>query len=123
MGCQVPGLRRWKKESSTPYTNWRNRAPRSATHRATGDSLENGPAAGYNAASAMPPPLAGCWRGLSTAQAGDMRTTWTFSSAGQILFGPGAVEQLRSIVARLRLSRVLIVTDAVLVEAGIVNEV
>ena len=52
-----------------------------------------------------------------------MRTTWTFSSAGQIIFGPGAVGQLGNVVARLRLKRVLVVTDARLVEAGLYDEV
>ena len=52
-----------------------------------------------------------------------MRTTWTFSSAGQIIFGAGAVRQLGDVVRRLGLKRVLIVTDAKLVDAGIVDEV
>jgi alcohol dehydrogenase class IV len=52
-----------------------------------------------------------------------MRTTWTFSSAGQIIFGPGAVRQLGDVVARLRVDRLLVVTDAHLVEAGLLEEV
>jgi alcohol dehydrogenase class IV len=52
-----------------------------------------------------------------------MRTTWTFSSAGQIIFGTGAVRQLRDVVARLGLKRVLLVTDANLVKAGLSDEV
>ena len=52
-----------------------------------------------------------------------MRTTWTFSSAGQIIFGPGAVEQLGDVVGRLGLKRMLVVTDARLVEAGLSAEV
>ena len=52
------------------------------------------------------------------ARAQAMRTTWTFSSAGQIIFGTGAVEQLADVVSRLGLKRVLVVTDARLVEAG-----
>jgi len=52
-----------------------------------------------------------------------MRTTWTFSSAGQIIFGSGAVRQLGDVVKRLGLKRVLIVTDAKLIEAGICDEV
>jgi alcohol dehydrogenase class IV len=51
------------------------------------------------------------------------RTTWTFSSAGQIVFGPGAVRQLADVVRRLRLARVLIVTDERLVEAGVLDQV
>ncbi len=52
-----------------------------------------------------------------------MRTTWTFSSAGQIIFGPGAVEALGDVVARMKLARVLIVTDTRLVEAGVCDTV
>ena len=52
-----------------------------------------------------------------------MRTTWTFSSAGQLIFGPGAVKQLPELIARLRLKRVLIVTDPHLIEAGLYDEV
>ncbi len=52
-----------------------------------------------------------------------MRTTWTFGSAGQILFGPGAVRQLADVAARLRIDRLMIVTDARLIEAGILDEV
>lgn len=52
-----------------------------------------------------------------------MRTTWTFHSAGQIVFGPAAVRQLGDVAGRLGLKRILIVTDARLVEAGIYDEV
>lgn len=52
-----------------------------------------------------------------------MRTTWTFHSAGQIIFGTGAVRQLGDVVKRLRLSRVLVVTDANLVKAGVCDDV
>jgi alcohol dehydrogenase len=52
-----------------------------------------------------------------------MRETWTFNSAGQIIFGPGAVRQLGEVAKRLSLKRILIVTDARLVEAGIYDEV
>ncbi len=52
-----------------------------------------------------------------------MRTTWTFSSAGQIVFGAGSVRQLGVLAGRLGLKRILIVTDARLVEAGIYDEV
>ena len=52
-----------------------------------------------------------------------MRTTWTFSSAGQIIFGSGAVGQLPDVVRRLKLKRILIVTDARLVEAGLCDQV
>ncbi len=52
-----------------------------------------------------------------------MRTTWTFSSAGQIIFGPGAVDSLGDVVAKMKLARVLIVTDTRLVEAGVCDTV
>jgi len=48
-----------------------------------------------------------------------MRTTWTFHSAGQLLFGFGAVGQLGEIAQRLGAKRVLIVTDAILVKTGL----
>lgn len=47
-----------------------------------------------------------------------MRQTWSFHSAGQILFGPGAVDQLGEQCARRRLRRVLVVTDRHLEAAG-----
>ncbi|MEX0676800.1 MAG: iron-containing alcohol dehydrogenase [Pirellulales bacterium] len=52
-----------------------------------------------------------------------MRTTWTFHSAGQIIFGTGAVKQLADVVDRLKLKRVLVVTDSNLVKAGLFDEV
>jgi alcohol dehydrogenase class IV len=52
-----------------------------------------------------------------------MRTTWTFNSAGQIVFGAGAVRHLGDIARRLRLKRILIVTDARLIEAGVGDEI
>jgi alcohol dehydrogenase class IV len=52
-----------------------------------------------------------------------MRTTWTFNSAGQIVFGIGAARQLGDVARRLGLERILIVTDARLVEAGIYAEI
>ncbi|MGD9723717.1 MAG: iron-containing alcohol dehydrogenase [Pirellulales bacterium] len=52
-----------------------------------------------------------------------MRTIWTFNSAGQIVFGVGAVQRLGQIAARLGLKRILIITDRALIEAGIVAHV
>ncbi len=52
-----------------------------------------------------------------------MRTTWTFHSAGQIIFGPGAVQQLGEAARRLAVDRVLIVTDKMLRGAGLVEPV
>lgn len=47
-----------------------------------------------------------------------MRTTWTFHSAGQLLFGRGAVQQLGEAVRRLGGQHVFVVTDPALVQAG-----
>jgi alcohol dehydrogenase class IV len=52
-----------------------------------------------------------------------MRTTWTFHSAGQILFGRNAVYQLGDVAVRLGARRVLVVTDAVLLRAGLAESV
>ncbi len=52
-----------------------------------------------------------------------MRTTWTFHSAGQLLFGRHATQQLGDIAGRLGIRRVLIVTDPLLVKAGLVEPV
>jgi alcohol dehydrogenase class IV len=52
-----------------------------------------------------------------------MRTTWTFGSAGQLIFGAGAVEQLGELAMRHSYGRVLIVTDPPLVSAGLLDRV
>jgi alcohol dehydrogenase class IV len=52
-----------------------------------------------------------------------LRTTWTFHSAGQLLFGRDAVLQVGAIAARLGARRVLIVTDPMLVGAGVLERV
>ncbi len=52
-----------------------------------------------------------------------MPTTWKFNSAGQIVFGSGAADQLGDIAQRLGLERVLVVTDAHLVDAGICGKI
>jgi alcohol dehydrogenase class IV len=52
-----------------------------------------------------------------------MRTTWTFHTASELLFGQNAVRQLGEVAARLRAKRIFIVTDAVLVQAGVVEQV
>ena len=52
-----------------------------------------------------------------------MRTTWNFNTAGQIVFGRGAVEQVGDITSRIGARRVLIVSDKALVEAGLVQRV
>ena len=51
-----------------------------------------------------------------------MRETWTFHSAGQVVFGPGAVRQLGELTARMGLERVLIVTDGAIEQAGILEQ-
>ena len=48
-----------------------------------------------------------------------MRTTWTFHSAGQLIFGRDAVRQTGAELLRLGGRRVFVVTDAALVRAGI----
>jgi alcohol dehydrogenase class IV len=52
-----------------------------------------------------------------------MRTTFSFHSAGTVLFGPGATQQLGDIAIRNRFKRVLVVTDPVLLKAGLVEHV
>ena len=52
-----------------------------------------------------------------------LRTTWTFNTAGQLLFGANAIDQLGEVAGRLRARRVLIVTDRPLVDAGVVDRV
>ncbi|HZN34404.1 MAG TPA: iron-containing alcohol dehydrogenase, partial [Pirellulaceae bacterium] len=50
-------------------------------------------------------------------------TAWSFHSAGQLVFGRGAVAQLGELVARRRLRSVLVVTDRRLATAGLVERV
>jgi alcohol dehydrogenase class IV len=52
-----------------------------------------------------------------------MRETWTFHSAGQLLFGRNAVNQLGEIASRLGVKRILIATDPILVKTGLVDRV
>jgi alcohol dehydrogenase class IV len=52
-----------------------------------------------------------------------MRTTWNFASAGQLIFGTGAVEQLGTAAQRAKYGRVLVVTDPALVQAGLLDRV
>jgi alcohol dehydrogenase class IV len=52
-----------------------------------------------------------------------MRQTWTFHSAGQLLFGRGATAQMGDLAARMRLRRVLVVTDKSLIAAGLLKSV
>jgi alcohol dehydrogenase class IV len=52
-----------------------------------------------------------------------MRTTWTFHSAGELIFGRHATQQLGDLAIRLGARRILLVTDPVLVKAGVVESV
>jgi alcohol dehydrogenase class IV len=52
-----------------------------------------------------------------------MRTTWTFHSAAQIVFGRDAALQLGEIAGRLGLKRILLITDAALIRAGLLERV
>lgn len=50
-----------------------------------------------------------------------MRTVWTFHTAGQIVFGRNAVNQLGEVARRISAKRVLVVTDSVLADAGVLD--
>jgi alcohol dehydrogenase class IV len=52
-----------------------------------------------------------------------MSHAWNFYTAGQLVFGTGAIEQIGSLALRRKLGHVMIVTDSSLVSAGIVAEV
>ncbi len=52
-----------------------------------------------------------------------MRTTWSFNSAGQIVFGCGAVDQLGEVARRLGIQRMLIVTDERLIAAELCRQI
>lgn len=49
-----------------------------------------------------------------------MPTSWSFFTAGQLVFGPGAIEQLGDWSHRHQLKRILVVTDQCLRQAGVV---
>ena len=52
-----------------------------------------------------------------------MRETWTFHTAGQLLFGRHAIRQITDVVGRLAVKRILLATDQVLLRAGVVDQV
>ena len=52
-----------------------------------------------------------------------MRTSWNFHSAGQLVFGRGAVVQLGTLASRRNLKRAFVVTDERLAAAGLVERV
>jgi alcohol dehydrogenase class IV len=49
--------------------------------------------------------------------------TWTFQSAGSLLFGRNSIDQLPDVAAGLEAKRIFIVTDAILEKAGLVEKV
>lgn len=51
-----------------------------------------------------------------------MGATWTFHSAGQIVFGPGAINQLGEVATRLGVRSAQLISDGVLDKAGIVEK-
>jgi alcohol dehydrogenase class IV len=55
---------------------------------------------------------------ILTAKDTIMRTTWSFLSAGHLVFGPGAVRQIGPLLARQNVRRAMIVTDPVLAGIG-----
>jgi alcohol dehydrogenase class IV len=52
-----------------------------------------------------------------------MRTTWNFYTAGQLTFGPRAVDELGEMASRRKLERIFIVTDKTLVQLGFADRV
>src|SRR5260370_20582949 len=52
-----------------------------------------------------------------------MPETWTFHSAGQIILGRNAVLRLGEVAEQLNIKRLFIVTDSILVQAGLVDRV
>src|SRR5205085_1776814 len=52
-----------------------------------------------------------------------MRETWTFHSAGQLLFGRNASRQLGELAQRLGVRRILIATDPILTKTGLVDRI
>jgi alcohol dehydrogenase len=52
-----------------------------------------------------------------------MRSSWNFHSAGQLVFGRGAVQHLGGLVKRRKLTRAFLVTDERLVAAGLAERV
>ena len=49
--------------------------------------------------------------------------TWTFQSAGSLIFGRNSIDQLPDAALGLGAKRIFIVTDAILVKAGVVEKV
>ena len=51
------------------------------------------------------------------------KSTWSFGSPGQLVFGRNSVNQLESLVQRHGWKQVLVVTDSNLLNAGVVEPV
>ncbi len=52
-----------------------------------------------------------------------MRTSWTFHTAGQLLFGPGSTQLVGEVAAGMNIRRLLLITDPILMAAGLVDPV
>ncbi len=52
-----------------------------------------------------------------------MSRAWHFHSAGEIVFGRGAVQQLGGLARRLGIERVVVVTDTPIIKAGLLTQV
>jgi alcohol dehydrogenase class IV len=52
-----------------------------------------------------------------------MRETWTFHSAGTLLFGPNASYQIGEVAARMGVRRLFVVTDALLLRTGMLERI
>jgi alcohol dehydrogenase len=52
-----------------------------------------------------------------------MRTTWSFHSAPHLLFGRGATRQLGDLAVRQGVKRVLVVTDPMILKAGLLEPI
>jgi alcohol dehydrogenase class IV len=50
-----------------------------------------------------------------------MRSTWSFSTAGQLVFGNGAVGEIGALAVKRGWDRIFVVTDKRLVDAGLVD--
>src|SRR4029078_1342277 len=52
-----------------------------------------------------------------------MIDAWKFNSAGQIVFGSGAIRRLPALVRRLGAKRVAVITDPVIATAGLLRRI
>ncbi|HEY3789078.1 MAG TPA: iron-containing alcohol dehydrogenase, partial [Urbifossiella sp.] len=49
--------------------------------------------------------------------------TWTFQSAGSLIFGRNSIDQLPDVARGLGARRIFVITDAILAKAGVVEKV